>query len=687
MDNNTFDPSKPYEVVPEKQDTKAPDSKDSNAEFDPNKPFDVVNEDYGSGEQMAKTLAEQGASGLTGGFSKVLETQGIPALGIKPITTPEAIEKRATTNPGTAFVGNAGGTGLLLGATGGLGALVPEAGIAARIGLGAAEAAGLGGVNQATDDWSQNKALDAQKIVANAGLGLLLGGLGSSVAEGINYKFGTPLAKEANAAIDEISKPLEGTPKPVVSELDQSKLESGDFVTALKNEGVIPEKEVPEALAGMTDLKSNAPQLAQILESNDLPVLEGIISGNKSVQRAEDALLNGAPTVAGRARQNAYQKVFDWTENTVKDALGEGTELSQAQIGNVLKTNLTKQIQAQSEPISALYNDLTESYGAIPLNENVGKSLSSEIGELRDLTLSPSSPQGAIAKRVMNEVQNLKTVDDIKYYKSQLNGSLSPTASSSERRIVGVLSDKLSDLEEKSIIDFAKNKMKTPEAKEKILGLLEQRKVADAAYKPFRTDLNTLAEKLGKRKVYGTQDAVNFINELTPEEISNKLFSKKDSEFLNFFSKKYPEEMSLLRDYQKDKLLKLATRTESYNSNAVFREVNKLEPEIQKIIFSQKELQSLKEAQIIKQNIPKNFNPSHTDDTRVFRNFFTGIPGRLLGEFRDKHLTRYIQSGGSHIGAVTGGRLQGRAVNTTDLISKGVKAIFSGYASQPRGHQ
>lgn len=153
--------------------------------------FDQLQDDsqtYSSPVEMAKTAAEQGLSGLTLGASKVLETQGIPSLGVPAISSPAAVAGREAANPITAGVANVAGTAGLMYGTGGLGALGEGASAATRVGLGALEGAGIAGTTTATDDWSQNKALDAQKIAANAGLGALLGGAGATLGEAFRPK-------------------------------------------------------------------------------------------------------------------------------------------------------------------------------------------------------------------------------------------------------------------------------------------------------------------------------------------------------------------------------------------------------------------------------------------------------------------------------------------------------------------
>lgn len=135
--------------------------------------------------EQAGTAIEQGVSGATLGASKVLETHGIPALGIPALTTPENIAAREAKYPTTSTVSNILGTGAMIYGTGGLGGLAEGAGLAGRLGTAALEGGIIGGANKATDDWSQNKPLDAQKIAASAGIGSLLGLGGAGIVEGI----------------------------------------------------------------------------------------------------------------------------------------------------------------------------------------------------------------------------------------------------------------------------------------------------------------------------------------------------------------------------------------------------------------------------------------------------------------------------------------------------------------------
>ncbi len=161
----------------------------------------------------------------------------------------------------------------------------------------------------------------------------------------------------------------------------------------------------------------------------------------------------------------------------------------------------------------------------------------------------------------------------------------------------------------------------SPEA-EKINDLIAQKKAADSEYKEFRTKINTVSKILGKRVVHGPQDAINFINGLEPEDITRKLFTKK-SNLLGFFQKEFPEEMEVLKGYQKSELRRAASDKEgNFVASSLFKNVDKLEPEVQKILFSPEQLNKLKSADTYISAFPKNFNPSGTSGMTAFRELY-----------------------------------------------------------------
>lgn len=295
-------------------------------------PENDIPTDYESPIEIAKTALEQGLSGATLGLSKVIETRGVPALGIPSISTPQDIASREEANPGTAMTANIAGSILPAVATAGVGPAIEGAGLAARLAVPTITGAVIGGVNRATDDWSQNKSLDAQKIVASAGLGAVLGLGGSGIIE---------IAKGATSGAAGAMKWLNGIARGAAD---------GDGIVASLAKGYVNSGEKADNFIGtlsehLSELYKAGKSAANGMYEQAGQTKLGTALANKSVDEAK--------AVAGQT----IEKI----NVLVKEGLETEGGLSRTS-ANLLSRNLQKTAASISEAESALdvHNALSE---------------------------------------------------------------------------------------------------------------------------------------------------------------------------------------------------------------------------------------------------------------------------------------------------------------------------------------
>jgi hypothetical protein len=200
---------------------------------------------------------------------------------------------------------------------------------------------------------------------------------------------------------------------------------------------------------------------------------------------------------------------------------------------------------------------------------------------------------------------------------------------------------------------------------------------AKKAYKPFIEKVSQLAEGLGKRRVYGKQDALNFINEhLTAENIVQKLSTKGDSAFRQFLTKEFPNEATTVALYQKNLLREAATKDGVLGVNKVLKDISKLEPEIQAQIFTKEELQKLAAVKTVMESMPKSANPSGTAGAEALRRFFEDPKHVAVGNLRDVALTKFVKgvADNSENGIIK--KLVNAAAAGEKKLRSGVKAVF-----------
>lgn len=640
----------------------------------------VKREKYSTATQRAITAAEGLAEGaIPFGGASAFETK---VLGVNP----EDIRSREEVNP--VIKGTAGVAGLvgsefipyygaanLYSKAGKALTQIPKVAkvlgegattgskIAQGAAKGAFETALFSGGEEIAKKFKEDPEQSAYTAAANIGLGTLFGGMGGATLSAIG------------AGASSLARSL--VPEQWVSELEKPALEAGEFNAGIKHAPNISDSEKNTIINGLRSEKRNAPEIKQAASELGITPLEGMVLDNEWVGKAEDALINGAPTIAGVARRKLYNEVYQTLENKTDDLLGKSTPFTKAQQGNLFKENLANKINEQAAPIEAAYNALKQQHVHIPLKQNAAEALELTLRGDPEIGRQFKSSAHSLGKDIIQEVQNLSTVDDLKSYASSLKNRVSPTAPAGEKRIINIFRDALSDLEEKSIIGFAEKTAVNPAQKEAVLSLISQRKEANKLYKPFIEKVSRLSEKLGKRRIYGKQDALNFIADLTPEEVVQKLHSLKDSEFRKFFSEEFPFEARQLGIYQKNIMREAATKDGAINFNRVLKEVGKLEPEIQNQIFTQEELSTLKNIKTVSESLPKNYNPSGTSHQMAMRDFFHSPTGAAYSNIRDLGIDQFIKgvSSSSEMGMAK--RIADFTIKGEQMLKKATKALFN----------
>lgn len=652
-------------------------------------------EKYSTAGQQLKTAAEGIAQGIAGPLATLAETK---VLGVNP----EEMRAREEINPGihvASEIAGFAGPALVSGGASALGKLgvsgaakvastAAKVGEATQAGLitkaasaavpgfvknevgkdaikGAFEAALFQGNEELSRKFKEDPVQTAESAIADIGLAGVMGGVfGGAVGAGLR-------AVGAKAPEESIGK--------FVSQVDREALEAGNFEAVIRHADDINPKDKSTILGSLKALKPNAGEIKKAANANGWPILEGMVAKHELVQRAEDSLIRGSGTFSGLRRKALYDEAYGAAASSVDHVLGEESKYTKAELGNLLKDSVAKDLKEESAPITALYDEIKKYQDVIPLDKGASSNLAKSLEEIKELRLAPKSPEALMVRRVLDDLDNLKTVDDIKTYKQTIG--VAPTAPSNEKRIAGILRDKLTAMEEEAIDSMAEHTAKSfteimgPEVKANFEALKHARKEASSKYKGFIGKVQTLAEQLGKGRVYGLQDALHFIDNLTPEQVTNRLFSKNNSEFLHFFEKNFPEQMQHMRSYQKGVMREAATKEDVLSPKRLFTAINKLEPEVQKTLFSAEELKTLKQAETYLNSFPKNFNPSGTANAMDLRSFFD-LGKAAATNARDLGIEAFIKVMGNAPEARNAAALAKATLKGEQLAARSVKALF-----------
>jgi hypothetical protein len=599
--------------------------------------FELDSEHYG-------TLGQQSLAGLEG-IGKGLLGPVAPALEeATGLTTGADIRARAEANPITHGASEVGGFvlpailsgGATAEAKAGLGALsLPS--LIGKVGEGAEAAAGAAG------------------ITSKLAIGGLKGGAELAALQGSDelYKTvtGDPNQSLQTAAINIGLSGILGAPfgaaLGAVSPLWKATAEgdTGKMLDAAKANltGIGPDEKT--VLESMQELKPNAGDIQAAADRLGAPILESQISASKAIQDFDSLLLNSG-TIPALARRNTLQRGINIAEQAVDTSLGDVENMSKVGLGSALKDSLTAKVESAQQPINALYDSIKQSTQNVPVSDNAKRAIIANLKDIDGYNIVGSSVRSLID----NAIENIKTfdsVDAVKNYRSYVNRELGLGANGNQKYVIGEIAQKLSNLEENSIVRAGESLAKEardPAVRTATQQLLEQRQQANSFYKTFKDSTRGITDILfGKNKNYGPQGLIDALDNL-PEEKFVNLFSKDNFGALNKFGKSFPDEMKLLVDYQKGAIRSAATKDGVLDVNKVMRSLDKFGPEVKGLMFSPEELQKLSDVRTYMESIPKNINPSGTSKAEALRRFITNPASSTVQTVGDYGLGKFISA-------------------------------------------
>ncbi len=644
----------------------------------------------GALEGLAHGYLGPAATGAEAALTKL----GVPGL------TPEEQEARKETNPieyglteaiglGVGALSGTGEAGVLGKAGAGVskavtaGSELTRARAAGALALrGAVEMSGYGAGDEVSNFINNDPNQTAGSIISHVGLSALLGAGTGAVFGAAFPKWAAEHAQPVEQGIQDFKNGLSG---------DIADPETEGAMKTIKETGL---------LGRFSKLKPNAPELKDIGQRNNWPVLEGMVSGSEDIQRAEDALLKGPPTVASVQRRELYQKAISAAEDSVNQATNATTNASETEVGNQIQTSLLDKLNSSYEPIKAAYQEIEPYRQAIPVTDNSTNALSRTIGKIiEEKGLVPGSERYNFIKTFADGIDNVDNLQKLANFRTEVSRSAGPLT----KDLAGAISDKLNNLEDNAIKRFSKT-MQTGTAKDKILDLINKSDAAKSQYAAYRDSLQELGNSLGKKKIYGPQNFMDFLEEMNPQTLARRTFNENNTTFAKYLAEKFPEEMDIIKNYQRSLLRNEATKEGVINTKKLTKNILDMQPEMQKLLYSDGERQTIQDASKYLDSMPKSFNPSGTAHESAFREFFTHPTGAVIANLRDFGIQAFIKAAGraapgadkeaGRLMSVLGKNVAEKEINTNGFknaaqatmmaiknhatLSKAVSGIFAG---------
>jgi hypothetical protein len=570
-----------------------------------------------------------GAAGVARGASLGLSDVLGSKIGLK-----EDLEKLKRYNPNASTVGDIVGT---VGSTVtgvGLPGLVSKA--AAKIGSkglaalaareaieGAAIGAGQAISNIALNDKQYTPQELAENLIANVGIGALVGGGTSLALSGIGAG--------SKKALNLLKRPE----KTIASETVQNKLlKEADNLT---DQG--PKKFDPENyMAGeIGQLKPNADELMQAAKELDAELTPGFLTSSEFGQNWETALTYRPTLVGAEVRKARQQGIVEPVNKAARKLFRDAEKADQFEIGAQLKSELVETIGKRKDYFDEVYGALKLEQKAIPVAKEENKRLIKLVQRNRGIEaeLSPEYARSVNTVKRVLETGKAKNVNDLVAISKQLGDEAFKAGPTTSRQLIYKLKDQVDRTIERSAmraaVGITKNKKEQLQA---VRGFVKAKISVNKEY----AQLKTLIEDLGEISKIRGKSPKQFMEaiESVPNEKLGANFVKRNlqnSDGLKLLQDQFPKQFELMqRSYLRTLFDKSVDNKGRFQLSSMLTQLKSVPKRTQEIIFGTQGVRDLNNIKTVLAAAPENFNPSGTAMGINFseQSLFNILPNNLM---------------------------------------------------------
>lgn len=287
--------------------------------------------------------------------------------------------------------------------------------------------------------------------------------------------------------------------------------------------------------------------------------------------------LNEGPFIGGGQARAAVKKSFAGPKEIANDLLSDASNYTHSDVGAKVKPEIMTAIEERVAPISDIYNSLIEPMKATPARVS---TIQNALTGLQQHALVDSSKElSGIISNNADALANIKDVNQLQVFTKGLatqlrNRSLSPM----QKYGIDLLHDAAKEDIEKSLIQNAQSV--GIDGKSVAEKLAEARKLYATTMHDFANSLN-LSDKALK-----TPGAIKeAVSAIPDQSVGKKLFNIGNVRELEEFKQRFPEQFEQLRQSRIADIIKSSSSKGEINPSALIRNVHKLEPEANNLIF------------------------------------------------------------------------------------------------------
>lgn len=368
--------------------------------------------------------------------------------------------------------------------------------------------------------------------------------------------------------------------------------------------------------------KPNADEIRAAAKALGIKPTPAMLKNSKRLADLEDVRSRSGSLFDRGIRKNRAA-VEDQLSKASRGILDEGSDLSRYEVGERTRDIVSKNIKDRFGPISESFDELASHTKHMDLPSGSRERVARNIENIPELVKFGGSITGESSKIAKDFTRILRSGDvnanDLKQMKTMLNESLrNPNLNATDKRVLGVMRDRLTNLENNTIKRSAIRSART-EGEGKTIGknILDQLSGARTQYREGMQDLGAFGKATQiKPKGAGSSGFVKGLDDIQTERLIEKMFPLGNVDARTQTIKQFPEAAQIMRQSRIGDI----GRKVGDDSRKFIREVDKLAPEAASDLFGPQGLQAVGNMKTVTSSLPQKLNTSGTSEaTRIIQ--------------------------------------------------------------------
>lgn len=388
---------------------------------------------------------------------------------------------------------------------------------------------------------------------------------------------------------------------------------------AAKGLSAVAKASFPKAKKGLESIQAAAKRLG-------VEPTKGMQTESKLVQGLESSL-EQSPTLVGAQARRARTKIEDAMNRRLKEVTGKSGDagLTTFETGEQIKSDLAEKATEKLAQAKEIYKALDDKFADQPVSMDLLKQIRQGIADLDVVRLQPNSPAAGLAKEMSEAAQNIRTVSDLKKFRTLLGQRYNKNMDKATHEVVDELYSKLTDIRSKSLtLD--------PEA---ATGIQE----ADKIWREFLDEYRTIDQSFGGRPSMDPDQFLTKLERMEGSEVPKKLFQAQKVGQLRRLQQEQPEVFNRLKQERVSEIIRNSEVKGELDSRKFIRNISKLPPETKEMMFGADGVQAFEDIKVLIDAFPDKIGPSGTPQGMDFL-----TPPGMLKHARD--LVRYAVKAG-----------------------------------------